>query len=73
LISLLSLFILNLKSGASGHVFGDLTMTSMISIMFSGQIGGASITIAIDWNSFGGVVEALSRLGVLWDGEPPQG
>jgi len=41
--------------------------------MFLGQIGGASITIAIGWNSFGGVVEALSRLGVLRDGDPLQG
>ena len=68
-----SLSISNLKSGASGHVFGNLTMTSMISIMFLGQIGGALITIAIDWNSFGGVVEALSRLRVLRDGDPSQG
>jgi hypothetical protein len=68
-----SLFISILKSGASGHVFGNLTMTSMISIMFLGQIGGALITIAIDWNSFDGVVEALSHLGVLQDGDPSQG
>ena len=68
-----SLFISNLKSGASGHVFSNSTMTSMISIMFLGQIGSASITTAIDWNSFGGVVEALSCLGVLRDGDTSQG
>ncbi len=46
-----SLFLLNLKSGDSGHPLVDFTMYLLISIIFLGQIlGDASMTITTDWN-----------------------
>jgi hypothetical protein len=53
-------FILNLKSGDSGHLLVDFMMCSMVSIIFLGRIlDGALMTIATDWNTL------LDELGSL--------
>ncbi len=53
-------FILNLKSGDSGHLLVDFTIYSMVSIIFLGQIlDGVLMTIATDWNTL------LNELGTL--------